>query len=195
MGMPQPTPWYDGFLGVAYRYFDLRMNIVPLFSHRKQPLSLWQDTIHWWVDPAIRVRFVESGGQYWFVMGSDSQKPDTNKSFFKVLDISENYTRFKKGHGGEAYLRFGVYERKDLAGAKKRDLCGCGHEAADHDESDGDACLYKACSCAKYDSFDVNLLRRKKTITDIAFLDEEQAKDDQLAWNCLNANKYSAERP
>ena len=46
---------------------------------------------------------------YWFIMGSDSQKPDTNLAFFKVLPKSENYERFKAGHGGEAYLRLGVY--------------------------------------------------------------------------------------
>ena len=30
-----------------------------------------------------KIRFVESGDKYWFVMGGDSSKPQTNKSFFK----------------------------------------------------------------------------------------------------------------
>ena len=37
----------------------------------------------------------------------------------------------------------------------------------------------------------VNLLKRKKTITDIKFLEENDVKDDPLAWNCFNVNKYS----
>jgi len=37
----------------------------------------------------------------------------------------------------------------------------------------------------------VNLLKRKKTITDIKFLEEKDVKDDTLAWNCLTVNKYS----
>ena len=187
------TPWFDDFVGVAYRYFDLRMNIVPLFNDRKEIAYLWHDTIHWWVDPSIKIRFVESGENYWFVMGSESQKPDTNLSFFKELPKSEHYERFKNGHAGEAYLRLGVYKKKDLNSAKEHDLCNCGHEAVDHDEGDDDVCLYHDCSCKKFSSFQVNLLKRKKTVTDIQFLDEDDVKNDPLAWNCLNANKYSKE--
>ena len=186
-----PIPWFDGFLGVAYRYYDLRMNVVPLFDDRSEAVSLWHDTIYWWPDPSIKIRFVEMGDKYWFIMGSDSQKPDSNLSFFKVLAKSENYERFKKGHDGEAYLRLGMYSRKSLPDVKKGDLCNCGHEAGDHDEGDGDACLYEVCGCKKFSSFQVTLLRRKKTITDIGYLAEEDIKDDPLAWNCLYVNRHS----
>ncbi len=185
------TPWFDDFIGVAYRYYDLRMNIVPLISDRKESASLWHDTIHWWLDPSIKVRFVETGDKYWFIMGADSQKPDTNLNFFKILQKSENYERFKKGHGGEAYLRLGVYTKKLLNDVKKSEMCNCGHKADDHDEGDDDVCLYNDCECKQFSSFQVNLLKRKKTITDIAFLEEQDVKDDPLAWNCLNSNKYS----
>ena len=47
------------------------------------------------------------------------------------------------------------------------------------------------CNCKKFESFQVNLLKKKKIVTDIAFLDEKDIKDDSLAWNCLNVNKYS----
>ncbi len=183
-------PWFDEFIGVAYRYFDLRMNVVPLFTDQKESLNLWRDVIHWWVDPSIKIRFVETGDDYWFIMGSDSQKQETNISMYKLLPKSVHYERFKKGHGGEAYLRFGVYTKKTLENSKKDTMCDCGHDAADHDENDGDACLYNTCDCKKFSSFQVNLLKRKKTITDIKFLGEENVKDDVLAWNCLNVNKY-----
>ena len=184
-------PWFDDFLGVAYRYYDLRMNVVPLFTERKESVTLWNDTIHWWVDPSIKIRFVETGDDYWFILGSDSQKPATNLSFFKVLPKSEHYERFKKGHGGEAYLRLGVYTKQTLDDAKKSAMCACNHEAQDHDEGDGDVCLYNDCDCKKFTSFQVNLSKRKKTISDIKFLDEKDVKDDPLTWNCLNVNKYS----
>lgn len=184
-------PWFDEFVGVAYRYFDLRMNVVPLFNDQKESLNLWRDVIHWWVDPSIKIRFVETGDNYWFIMGADSQKQDTNISMYKLLPKSEHYERFKKGHGGEAYLRFGVYTKKTLENSKKDTLCDCGHDAVDHDENDDEVCLYNACDCKKFSSFQVNLLKRKKTITDIKFLDEKDVQDDVLAWNCLNINKYS----
>ena len=191
MSSQSTIPWFDDFIGVAYRYYDLRMNVVPLLGDRKQSAFLWHDTIHWWVDSSIKIRFVETGDKYWFIMGSDSQKPDTNLSFFKVLQKSENYERFKKGHGGEAYLRLGVYTKKLLGDVKKSALCNCSHEARDHDEGDDDVCLYNNCDCKKFASFQLNLLKRKKTITDIAFLEEKDVKDDPLTWNCLNVNKYS----
>ena len=184
-------PWFDDFLGVAYRYYDLRMNVVPLFTERKESVTLWNDTIHWWVNPSIKIRFVETGDDYWFILGSDSQKPASNLSFFKVLPKSEHYERFKKGHGGEAYLRFGVYTKQTLDDAKKSAMCTCNHEAKDHDEGDGDVCLYNDCDCKKFSSFQVNLSKRNKTISDIKFLDEKDVKDDPLTWNCLNVNKYS----
>jgi hypothetical protein len=124
-------------------------------------------------------------------MGSDSQKPSTDMSFFKILQKSENYERFKKGHGGEAYLRLGVYTNKLLTDVKKNALCNCGHEAQDHDEGDDDICLYNDCDCKNFTSFQINLLKRKKIITDIVFLKEEDVKNDSLAWNCFNTNKYS----
>lgn len=184
-------PWFEDFVGVAYRYYDLRMNIVPLVLNKKESVSLWYDTIHWWLDPSIKVRFVELGDEYWFVMGSESQKPETNLSFFKILHKSENYERFKKGHEGEAYLRLGVYSKKTLDNVKKHAFCNCGHEAEDHDEGDDDVCLYNKCDCKKFSSFEVTLLKRKKTITDIKFLEEKDVKDDPLAWSCFNNYKYS----
>ena len=186
-----PIPWFDDFVGVAYRYFDLRMNIVPLFTDMKEATSLWHDTIHPWVDPSIKIRFLELDNKYWFVMGSETQNPDTNMFFFKELPQSVNYERFKNGHGGEAYLRLGVYSKHTLDSAKKDAVCSCSHEARDHDEGDGDTCLFNDCNCKKFSSFQVNLLRRKKTITDIKFLQEKNMTDDPLVWNCINKNKLS----
>lgn len=184
--------WYGDFLGVAYRYFDLRMNVAPLFEARKPAVDLWHSTIHWWPDYAIRIRFVEDGDRYWFVMGSDHSGPAPNKSFYKLLDRSASYERFKKGHGGEAYLRLGIFSKKHKQDVKDDAVCNCGHEMYDHGETPSEeGCLYEDCDCKKFESFVVTLLRKKKTVTDIKFLDESGAKDDALAWNCLNKHKYS----
>ena len=191
MSSRSSIPWYDDFVGVAYRYYDLRMNVVPLFTDRKEASSLWHDTIHPWVDPSIKIRFLEMDDKYWFIMGAESQKPDTNLSFFKELTKSENYERFKKGHDGEAYLRLGVYAKKSLDDVKKDAVCDCSHEAQDHDEGDNDVCLFNNCSCKKFSSFQVNLLKKKKIITDIKFLEEKDVKSDPLVWNCINTNKLS----
>ena len=64
MSSPASIPWYSDILGVAYRFFDLRMNIVPLFSDRKIAVKIWMDNIRPWVDPSIKLRFVEVGDDY-----------------------------------------------------------------------------------------------------------------------------------
>lgn len=186
------VPWFDDFIGIAYRYFDLRMNVAPLFEARAPAADLWHETIHWWPDYAIKLRFVEEGDRYWFVLGSDSQRPNSNKAFYKLLDRSASYERFKKGYGGEAYLRLGVFSKKHKRDVKDDAVCNCGHEMYDHgEETDSEECLYEDCDCKKFESFEVKLLKKKKTVTDIAFLAESEVKDDALAWNCLHRHKYS----
>ena len=105
--------WIDDFIGVGYRFYDLRMNVFPIFSDKKQANKIWESVIKWWIDPSIKIRFVEVDDDYWFVMGGDTPFPESNKSFFKTLKKSEHYERFKKGHNGEAYLRMGVYREKN----------------------------------------------------------------------------------
>ena len=105
--------WMNDFLGVGYRFYYLRMNVFPIFSDKKQANKIWESMIKWWIDPSIKIRFVEVDDDYWFVMGGDTPFPESNKSFFKILKKSEHYERFKKGHNGEAYLRMGVYREKN----------------------------------------------------------------------------------
>jgi len=112
--LSNPTiQWTDDFLGVGYRFYDLRMNVFPIFTDKKKANQIWERVIKWWVDPSIKIRFVEIDDDYWFVMGGNSPFPESNKSFFKVLKKSEHYERFKKGHDGEAYLRMGIYREKN----------------------------------------------------------------------------------
>ena len=184
--------WDDNFLGVAYRYFDVRMNIALMFSERKEASNLWLETVNWWNDHTIKVRFVEIGDDYWFIVGADSRKPATNKSFYKILPKSQHYERFKKGHEGSAILRFSVYSKKFFDDVKKDVPCDCEHRKDDHnDENNDNYCLYEECDCKKFESFQVNLLKKKKVVTNIKFMNEEDVKDDSLAWNCLNRHKYN----
>ena len=53
MSQNPPISWFEEFLGIAYRYFDVRMNIVLMFPERKPASSLWFDTIHAWNDHTI----------------------------------------------------------------------------------------------------------------------------------------------
>lgn len=184
--MSVSIPWYDDFLGVAYRYFDLRMNVIPLFSDRKKASDLWNENVHWWGDHDIKMRFVETDDKYWFIVASETRRPDHNTSFFKLLPKSENYLRFKKGSHGEAYLRFASYAEKEEKQVKGDAVCNCTHTKEDHEGK----CQVEDCTCEKFITFELKLLKKKKTITDIKFLEEKDIKDDSISWNCLYVNKY-----
>ena len=163
-----------------------------MFPERKEASNLWLETVHWWNDHTIKVRFVEIDDEYWFIAGADSRKPSTNKSFYKILPKSENYERFKKGHNGSAILRFAVYTKKFYDGVKNDVPCDCGHRKDDHNFEKNDYyCLYEDCNCKKFESFQINLMKKKKVVTNIKFMNEDEVKDDSLAWNCLNRHKYN----
>ena len=34
-------------------------------------------------------------------------------------------------------------------------------------------------------------MKKKKVVTNIKFMSEDEVKDDSLAWNCLNRHKYN----
>jgi hypothetical protein len=87
-------------------------------------------------------------------------------------------------------MRFGIYSKKTVDQVKNDALCDCGHRKDDHDK-DSHACLYEVCECTKFDTFQLNILKKKKVVTNIKFLSEDDVKDDALAWNCFNRNKYS----
>ena len=195
--MPSDSPisWFDNFVGIAYRYYDLRMNLIPLFGDFKKAQAFWRETIKWWNDHSIKIRFVETGDTYWFIMGAESRDNKNNRFLFKVLSKSSHYDRFKKGQEGTAYLRLGTYSKKSKKDVKDDAKCNCGHIKEDHEEGkDNDSCLFEDCDCRKFETFQINMLKKKKTVTNIKFLTEAEIKDDVLAWNCFSVNKYAEKK-
>ena len=195
--MPSDSPisWFDNFVGIAYRYYDLRMNLIPLFGDFKKAQAFWRETIKWWNDHSIKIRFVETGDTYWFIMGAESRQTKNNRFFFKVLPRSPHYDRFKKGNEGSAHLRLGTHSIKFKKNVKDDAKCNCGHIKEDHEEGKGDdSCLFIDCDCKKFETFQINFLKKKKTVTDIKFLTETEIKDDVLSWNCFSVNKYAKEK-
>ena len=161
----------------------------------KKARIFWIDTIKWWNDHSIKIRFVETGDTYWFIMGAESRMVKNNRFLFKVLPRSLHYDRFKKGQEGTAYLRLGAHIKKFKKDVKDDAKCNCGHIKEDHEEGKGnDSCLFEDCNCKKFETFQINMLKKKKTVTDIKFLTETEIKDDVLAWNCFSVNKYAEKK-
>ena len=153
--------WFNDFIGVGYRYYDIYMNVFPIFKDKMYAFKLWKKTIEWWPDDQIKLRFIEGDGNYWFILYGGSEYKNDNTGFVKNVPISKNYHRFKKGCENKATIRFGVY--KENIGNKK-----------DNDENE---------------KFGLELLKKSKSVYDIKFLQYSHLAFDSLEWDCIYKNK------
>lgn len=109
----KPIVWFKNFVGVGYRYHDVYMNVFPLFEDKMFAFRLWKNTVDSWPDDKIKLRFVERGNDYWFLLYGGSDHINDNTGFVKMVPVSENYERFKAGYEKKAILRFGIYKQNE----------------------------------------------------------------------------------
>jgi hypothetical protein len=108
-----PDKWYSEFLGVGYRYHDVDMNVLLLFSNRRLAAAVWNKTVDGWADNQIRLIFVEDDDQYWLLLfheGSSLLLKD-NTGFIKRVPLSTNYVKFKQRYDSKVILRFATYDK------------------------------------------------------------------------------------
>lgn len=121
-----PDKWFSEFLGVGYRYHDIYMNVLLLFSNRISAARLWNKTIDGWADDQIKLQFVEENDQYWIILfheGSSLLLKDP-MGFIKKVPISKNYERFKTRFEDKIILRFAIYANK----SKSNEVENAGYE-------------------------------------------------------------------
>ena len=153
--------WFSKFIGVGYRYYDIYMNVFPMFEDRMYAFKLWKKTVEWWPDDQIKLRFIEEDGNYWFILYGGSCYKNDNTGFVKNVPISENYQRFKESCENKATLRFGIY--KVNAKRKKKD-------------NDGE-------------NFFLELLKKSKSVYDIKFLKYSDLAFDSIERDCICKNR------
>jgi hypothetical protein len=76
------------------------------------------------------------------------------------MKASDNYERFKIGYEKKAILRFGIYKES----LKKKD-----------DDSNR--------------KYDLEILKKSKSVYDIAFLKYEDLSPESIEWQCIDENK------
>ena len=151
-----PTSWFTDFVGVGYRYHDVYMNVFPLLSNKADAHKLWKRTIDWWPDDKIKLRFVEDGDRYWFILYGGSDYSGDNTGFAKRIQISDNYLRFKEGFESRALLRFGIYKPNPKKGA---------------------------------DGYDLELLKKYKSVYDVAFSKVSDMVPGSVEFKCIVENE------
>jgi hypothetical protein len=151
--------WRDDFLGIGYRYHDVYMNVFPIFEDKRYASKLWDETIRWWPDDEIRLRFVERGleNNYWFILYNTAQHMDENTGYAKKLQLSDNFHRFKVGYEKQVILRFGIYNEKPKKEGKSKDK----------------------------KNFGLELLKKHKTVYDIQFIDFSNLLEHSVEMECI----------
>jgi len=109
-----PDKWFSEFLGVGYRYHDIYMNVLLLFSSRMSAARLWNNTVDGWADNQIKLQFVEEKDQYWIILFHEGSSLLLKNSlgFIKHIPKSKNYERFKTRFEDKIILRFAIYSKK-----------------------------------------------------------------------------------
>jgi hypothetical protein len=156
----KPISWFGNFIGVGYRYHDIYMNVIVLFEDKMAAYRLWKKTIDWWPDDKIKLRFVEQSDSYWLIIYGGSIYKDDNIGFVKKVQISDNYKRFKAGYEDKAILRFGIYKEKNPKKEEEDDV-----------------------------NYDLEILKKSKSVYDIAFLRYEELSPESIEWQCVEENK------
>lgn len=132
---------FDDFMGVGYLFSDVRPQAFLIFDKKKTLLNSWSKIIKWWPDDEIRMRFVETGDSFEFILSGDSRILLTKWIFMKALKLSDHYRRFKDDYDGAANFGLALYIKKA-------------------------------------DSYELEVFRHKKRLTDVKFLNEKEAESD-----------------
>jgi hypothetical protein len=159
--------WISDFLGVGYRYTDIYMNVLILFTNRKTAIKIWNENIHWWPDDQIILRFIEDQDYYWFILYLQGKNlfSKENIGFFKRNQLTQNYLRFKKNYDEKAILRFALYKTLE----KKI------RENDENGENDN----------AKNIHYELNIFKRMKTIYDVKFLKINELEDKSFEYSLI----------
>jgi len=161
--------WISDFLGVGYRYTDIYMNILILFTDRKIAIKIWNENIHWWPDDQIILRFIEDQDYYWFILYLQGKNlfSKENIGFFKRNHLTQNYLRFKKNYDQKAIFRFALYKTLE----KK---IGDNSENSENDNT-------------KNLNYELNIFKRMKTIYDVKFLKINELEENSFEYSLIKS--------
>lgn len=162
--------WISDFVGVGYRYTDIIMNILILFSERKRAIKIWNENIHWWPDDQITLRFIEDGDYYWFILyqNGKNQFSKENIGFFKKNQLTQNYLRFKQNFDQKTLLRFALYKSVE-------------NKTDDNDKTKKNENVYKK----NIPPFELDIFKRMKTIYDVKFQNKSDLESNSFEYSVI----------
>ena len=100
-------------MGIGYYFYDVRPKLLLVFKKRKTLLEGWNKVIKWWPDDLIRIRFLETNDSFEFILYCETDILTTKWVFYKALNRSDNYAKFKDDYDGAAILGLALYKPRD----------------------------------------------------------------------------------
>jgi len=164
--------WISDFAGIGYRYTDIIMNVLILYTERKTAMKMWNQNIRRWSDVQIILRFVEEKDEYWFILyqrGNNLHSKD-NIGFLKKNPLTDNYLRFKKNFDQNTVLRFAFYKSQEEKTADEQNTL----EGKDNDSSNRP-------------TFELDIFKSFKTIYDVKFLKSYELEENSLERSLLDS--------
>ena len=168
--------WISDFLGVGYRYTDIYMNILILYSDKKNAIRTWNENIHWWPDDQIILRFIEQDNYYWFILYQQGKNlySKENIGFFKKNQLTQNYLRFKNNYEEKAIFRFAHYKILTKTGNKEDNYLKDQNEPKEGSNNSNNS-----------NNYELNIFKRMKTIYDVKFLKINDLEDNSLEYSLI----------
>ncbi len=99
--------WYTDYLGVGYSYVNKGWQVFPIFSNPANAKKLWKNEIEPLEEQTLKMRFIEHGNEYKFVLYPfPFQKDKLNFGFYRSLNSSGIYDKFKRSFCGKVSFAF-----------------------------------------------------------------------------------------
>ena len=107
--------WYTEYKGVGYA-LGKELILYLIFDKRKKKEIdlLWSEYLEPSSDDNFRIRFVEDGDQYTFIMFNEGSNEPSFGFCKDQLDIKAHYSEFKKGFKDELLFTYGIKQDEAL---------------------------------------------------------------------------------
>ena len=99
--------WYTDYLGVGYAYDNKGWQVFSIFSNSSNAKKIWKNQIEPLEDQTLKMRFIEHGSEYKFILYPfPFQQDKLNFGFYRSLNSSGIYNKFKRSFFGSVSFAF-----------------------------------------------------------------------------------------
>jgi len=101
--------WYTDYLRIGYNFSREGWSVFPLFTNLPNAKRIWNDQIESLDEQTLKMRFIEYGNEYAFILYPVSfQKDKVNFRFCRRISSSNKHNIFERSFSGNTFFTFGT---------------------------------------------------------------------------------------